>query len=307
MDLNLAWFTRHPWKEVLNNMKLSFKAHRHYSDYYKGKIDNRAVQVPEGYTSVFEDGFTDALDKKEWGFGMPWGDFHPQSLHQYYDNNGTLSYVDERGLVLELRNKPKTWIKSQLPEWRQSDKMPEEFTILSGVGFVHSKRTWQYGWFEAWIQLPEGQSYWPAYWFSGDKSWPPEIDVFEGYSHIGPNYEAKTLFNRFFTKPNRRIRYNLHYGSIENGTKDDYKSQDTPVAEATKRLVQYVCHWEKDFIRIYYDGILAMETTNPEVLRWYNASDATQYVVFNHGVHMDYPENPDESDMIIRSFKVYQK
>lgn len=305
MDLNFSQFLKHPFKEVLLNMIRLFRAEKHYATYKKGDV--REVKVPEGYDKVFSDYFLTHVDKDKWKYGMPWGDFHPQSLHQYYDNDGTLSYIDTNGLNLELKNLPKTWKKADLPDWRRSPEMPDEFTIPTGVGFISSKETWQYGWFEAWIQLPEGQSYWPAYWFSGLKSWPPEIDVFEGYSHMGPRYESYTLFNRWFKKPNRRIRPNLHYGQLEEGNKDDYSSYDIPVADATKRLVQYVCHWEKDFIRIYYDGLLILETKSKNVLQWFNKPDAQQYVIFNHGLHMDYPANPDESKMIVRSFNVYQK
>jgi hypothetical protein len=52
---------------------------------------------------------------------------------------------------------------------------------------------------------------------------------------------------------------------------------------------------------------LIFETKSHNVLQWFNRADARQYVIFNHGLHMDYPENPDESEMIIRSFNVYQK
>jgi hypothetical protein len=306
MDLNFGHYLLHPFKEVWNNMKLQIKAHKHYSNFYKGDTKNREVKVPEGYNLVFEDGFTGPLNMQEWRYAMPWGDFHPGSLHQYYDNDGTLSYVAPEGLILELRKIPKTFKKADLPDWRQGD-LPEEFTIPVGVGHVSTKKAWHYGWFEAWIQLPKGQSYWPAFWLSGIKTWPPEIDIFEGYSHIGPNYESYTLINRFLKKPNRRIRPNLHYGKTEDGTKTDYKSYDIPVAEATERLVHYACHWEHDFIKIYFDGILIMEVTNQEVLRWFNKEDAQQYVIINHGLHMGYPDNPDESAMIVRSFKVYQK
>jgi len=304
MNFNLSLFLKHPFMEALKNNVRLFKVEKHYKDY---KGEERMVTVPEGYGVVFNDNFDRPLNKDEWRYGMPWGDFHPNHLHQYYDNDGTLSYVAPQGLILELRNIPKTWKKSELPDWRQSPDMPEEFTIPTGVGFVSTKKTWQYGWIESWIKLPKGQSYWPAFWLSGLASWPPEIDIFEGYSHVGHSYEGYKLFDRFFKSPNRKIRPNLHYGSLENGTKDEYKSYDVPVADCTERFVQYVCHWEEEFIRIYYDGILVMETTDPKILYWFNKSDAAQYVIINHGLHMDYPKNPDESAMIVKSFKIYQK
>ena len=271
---------------------------------YQGEA--RSVQQPEDYTLVFRDLFNGPLNTEKWRYGMRWGDFHPDALYQYYDTNGTLSYVSTEGLVLELRNIPKTYIKRQLPEWRQSPNMPEEFTIPTGVGLVTSTEGWQYGWFEAWIKLPKGQSYWPAFWLSGVNSWPPEIDIFEAYSDQGPDYDGKFLFSKMKGK---RIQPNLHYGVVEEGTKKMYGPYDVPVADCTDRFVQYACHWERDFIKIYYDGALVFETTDPDVLKWYNREKDQMLVIFNHGRMKDQPNDglPYESAMIVKSFSVWQK
>lgn len=296
----------HPLKEVFRNTINLFRAAYHSLKYKDGQL--RQVLPPSNYEEVFVDNFDKPLDLNHWRYGQPWGDFHPQYLHQYYDSNGSVSYVSpDKGLVLELRKEAKTYRKSDLEPWRRSENMPDEFTIPVKIGMVSSRRSWQYGWFEAWIQLPEGQPYWPAFWLSGIASWPPEIDILEAYSHHGPKYEAPILFGKWFKKPNRKIQPNLHYGSIEENNKKDYKPVDVPVAKATERYVQYACHWEKDFIKIYYDGILVFETRNPEVLQWYNRSTDQQYVIFNHGLHEHSKIEPTESAMLIKSFKVLKQ
>lgn len=304
MDIRWIHFKKHPFKEVIKNLKNLWIAERRAKNY---NGEERKVFVPLEYSEVLKENFTKKLYVGDWRYAMPWGDFHPGYLHQYYDNDGTLSYCSPEGLVLELRKSPKTWKKSDLPEWRRSPDMPEEFTIPVGVGFVSTKKSWQYGWFEAWIKLPEGKSYWPAFWMSGQNSWPPEIDILEAYSYIGPKYDGFTLFEKWRKKPNRKIQPNIHYGSQEDGNQDNYRSYDVPVANCTERFVQYVCHWEKDFIRIYYDGSLILECTDPKVLKYFNREGDQMFVIFNHGLHQDYPENPDESSMIIRSFTIYQK
>ena len=294
---------KHNPKESLLNFIRKMRAHRRAKN-YQGEV--RSVQQPENYTLVFQDLFNQPLNTEKWRYGMRWGDFHPDALYQYYDTNGTLSYVSTEGLVLELRNIPKTYIKRQLPEWRQSPNMPEEFTIPTGVGLVTSNEGWQYGWFEAWIKLPKGQSYWPAFWLSGVNSWPPEIDIFEAYSEQGPDYDGKSLFGKMKGK---RIQPNLHYGVVEEGSKEMYGPYDVPVADCTDRFVQYACHWESDFIKIYYDGALVFETTDPDVLKWYNREKDQMLVIFNHGRMKDQPNGglPYESAMIIKSFSVWQK
>lgn len=303
--LSIKHLIKHGLKAYLKNTLGLIKAEINASRRKSGYGAKPAV-VPLGYQPVFVDEFNEKLSQDKWRYGMTWGDFHPDTLHQYYDNNGSLSYVSARGLTLELRKIPKTYKKADLPDWRTSKIMPEVFTIPVGVGMVSSKQAWQYGWFEAYVQLPEGQSYWPAFWLTGDNSWPPEIDIFEGYSHLGPKYNKPTIFGKQFESEHRKIQPNLHYGSVERGTKEQYRSYDVPVWNATGRYVQYVCHWERDFIKIYYDGTLIFETVDPEILKWYNTVTSSQHVVFNHGLHEHHTENPDESAMFIKSFKVYQ-
>ena len=303
--ITLKHFLRHGFVESFKNLVNCLKAYGRILGFNKGVTTK--IHPPLGYTQVFYDGFTSKLNRNNWRYGQPWGDFHPGSLHQYYDTDGTLSYVSPSGLILELRKIPKSYKKSEIPEWRKSPSMPEEFTIPVGVGFVSSKDSWRYGWFEALIKLPNGQSYWPAFWLTGENGWPPEIDILEAYSEIGPSYEGKLLFNKFFKKKDVKIQPNLHYGKIELNNKRDYGSYNAPVHLCTERVVQYVCHWESDFIKIYYDGILVMETRNQEVLKWFNEKYKRMYVCLNHGLHQDHTENPKESCMIVRSFRVWQK
>jgi len=304
INFNFNHFLKHSFKDTLENLKMAFKAERR-SKRYDGS--DRIAYPPWGYTTVFKDEFRTHLDTKAWGYGQPWGEFHPDNLSQYYDNNGTLSYTSTNDeLVLELRNKPKTWKLSTLPEWQKEASTKDKITIKTGVGMVHSKEAWKYGWFEAFIQLPEGQAYWTAFWLSGKHSWPPEIDIFEAYSHKGPRYD-KPRFFKWFNRPNQMISPNLHYGSVEGGTKGAYGARDIPVMEATKRSVQYACLWEEDKIEIYYDGIKVFQCTDPKILEHYNGKLSHQRIIINHGLHEAYSDNPKESEMYINRVKVMQK
>lgn len=304
--LGLKHIFKHKLRDTLDNFNFLNEAKRRSRSFNIIFRDGKTYPG-KGYKLVWEPDFTKTLNTEEWGFGMPWGDFHPEYLHQYYDNDGTLSYINKDGeLVLELRKRPKSWIKSKLPDWRTSDKMPSEFTIPVGVGFVHTKKSWKYGWFTADIKLPKGQSYWPAFWTASMNSWPPEIDILEAYSEKGPEYEGNTFFG-LFKKKGLQHRPNLHYGKIEDGTKDEYGAWDIPIAASTERFVQYALRWEKDLIEIYYDGIVVFRCTDPEILKWYNKEGSESYLIFNHGLHQDYPDNPNESAMLIKNIQVWQK
>lgn len=298
---------KHGLKEVFRNSLSSLR-----STYQSIFTPNRSGKVnpPSEYQMVFEDEFKTDLNMDLWRYGQPWGDFHPEHLYQYYDLGGKLAYTTPEGLVLELKNTPKTYIKSEFPPERYYDikNLPDQFTIPTGIGLVTTKIGWQYGWFETWVKLPEGQAYWPAIWLSGVNSWPPEIDILEAYSETGPKYDGFLLFKKFLKIRDKRIQPNLHYGKVEQGNKDFYGNYDVPVPRCTERFVQYVCHWEKDFIRIYYDGNLILETKNPEVLKWFNGPNDQMMMILQHGSNRYQPKgSPDESKMIVKSFRVWQR
>ena len=294
---------KHPIKEYIKNYKLRYKSYLQYRSKDKSHI-SRGVLPPLGYKQVFYDGFESTLDLDKWKLGQPWGRFHPSDLKQHYDIDGKETYISkENHLVLELRDRPLHVIKSELPEWRQNDDMEDEFTIPYAVGLVTSKESWLYGWFEAEIKLPKGTSLWPAFWLSGKHSWPPEIDIFEAYSNNGDLYSDKFLFKK---RDHVKIQPNLHYGVVEEGTKEMYGAYDVPVYDATNRFVQYACWWEKDFIRIYYDGMMVFECTNPEVLKWYNKNSSEQFIIINNGVYSE-KSKPNDCAMEIKKVKVYQK
>jgi len=289
MNIPFYHFKRHPFKEVIKNMLLNVKAYYHYITYNN---ENRQVISPRNYFLVFKDEFKNKLNTDVWRYSQTWGDYHPNHLGMHYDNNGQLAYTSNQGLVLELKRKP---------------RILDGHTIPNAVGLVNTKIGWQYGWFEGWIKLPKGQPYWLAFWLSGLTHWPPEIDIFEAYSHKGPLYDDYLLSDKWLKLPNQKIQPNLHYGVPEDKTYEQYGSFNIPVANVTDRFVQYVCHWEKDFIKIYYDGNLVFECRNPEVLKHYNGPTDQMHIILNHGVWTKGYENPDENPMIIKSIKVYQK
>ena len=293
---------KHPIRETINNYMLRLKA---FELYKQKPQEYREAARPEGYKRVFHDDFKSHLRfTDKWRFGMPWGDFHTGHLYQHFDNGGHEAYTTkDAGLVLETKHRPLHIIKSKLATWRQSSNLPEEFTIPYAVGLVSTKDSWHYGWFEANIKLPKGSSLWPAFWLSGAKSWPPEIDILEAYSKYGPEYNDRFLFKK---RPHVRIQPNLHYGVVEEGTKEMYGSYNVPVYDATNRYVHYACWGEKDFIRIYYDGNLVFECMDPDVLQHFNKSTHDQFIILNNGTQ-ETGYVPDESVMHVRSVSVYQK
>lgn len=304
MSLKLSHFKKHPLKQVIKNIILRQKAKSWFKSYKKGDV--RKIEPPKNYVSVFEDNFK-KLDKNTWRISQTWGEYHPNHLDQYYDTTGELLQITPDGLSIGIKKKPKTFFKKDNPELSKNPNIPEQFEIPVCVGLINTKVGWQYGWFESWIQIPRGQHFWPAFWLTGLNHWPPEIDIFEGYSDVGPNYEDFTLFGKWRKKKFQKIQPNLHYGSVEKETYKSWGAYNIPVADATERFVQWVCHWEKDFIRIYWDGILVFESTDKKILENYNSSTDQMHIILNHGLNYNNDKNPDEVPMLVKSVRVFQK
>lgn len=291
-------------KQDWKNKKNVRNARKWYDSYVYPEV--RKINPPTNYRVTFSETFSGMMNPDVWRYGQSWGLFHPANLSQYFDTDGTYTKFTPNGLTLQLRNVPKTFHNTDVPPWDRS-KVPEVFEIPTAIGILTSKIGWRYGWFDSWIQLAEGMWQWPAFWFSSLNSWPPEIDVVEGYSKVGPQYDDYTCLGFLNKKPGQKIEPTIHYGSVEEGSKESYGSYNVPVAEATRRFVQYVCHWEPDFIRIYYDGILVYEVTDPEMLKWFNDNTKnTMGVIFNAG-RFDLQNTPSESEMYVKCFNVYQK
>jgi hypothetical protein len=284
---------KHYLQRSLKNNLLNWKLQLKSWFRYKTNFNHSGKSTPPiEYELVYEENFDSHGEfEKNWRYAQPWGDFHPKTLWKYWPQTNEVAYLSSDGLVLENRLKPKTFIKSELPIWRQKESLPDEFTINWASGLISSKQSWEHGWFEAEILLPTERGMWSAFWLSGVDSWPPEIDIFEAYTDEDVN--------------NILIRPNIHWGSVEKGTKKVYGAPKFKLKKPNHRYVKYACHWTKDFIKFYYDGHLVQVCNNSKMLKDLSSK---QYIIFNNGIKKPkdiYP--PIESAMVVRNFKVYQK
>lgn len=278
----------------MKNKFLQFKSKLRYLFNIKQKEVKKT-----GYNLVFDQSF-DSIENVSnyWRFQQPWNWFHPSNLHEYHDKDLIDTKINDNLLHLFATKNPITINKSELPDWVQTDEMTETFSINNRIGIITSKHTWKYGIFEAELFLPNGKNLWPSFWLTGAETWPPEIDIFEAYSKESRNYEKKWLLKK---RKNSAIEVNLHYGNVEENTKTEYSAIYYPIKNID-RFIKFTLHWERDFIKIYYDGHLVFFTKDKEILKWY---DQEMMVILSNGtVNTDIDES---SLMLIKSFKIYQK
>ncbi len=153
---------------------------------------------------------------------------------------------------------------------------------LGGHGFTSGLLTTEhsfaftYGYVEMRARLPAGKGLWPAFWLlPADRSWPPEIDVFE------------VLGDR----PDR-----LHMAI--HTTRGLTEGTDAEVGDLSRDFHVYGVDWEPERVRWYLDGRQVFEAPTPADLH------RPMYLLIDLAVGGTWPGAPDESTRFPAEMKV---
>jgi beta-glucanase (GH16 family) len=156
---------------------------------------------------------------------------------------------------------------------------------------VSSKFHFKYGRLDVEAILPKGKGLWPAIWTTAYDSWPPEIDIVEGYSEDRDNYGNLVI-------PGIRLQSNVHYKEGENnrniGGRNHWMWKNP-----TKHKIKYSLLWTPEKIEIFYNDCKVRSVDDPKILEGFNNS-AGQYIVLNNAIQ---PEKWDggTSEFIVSS------
>lgn len=257
---------------------------------------NTVINPPKGYSYFVHSDLKNTIDTDFWLPQYHWGQFHHSNGKpiQYCDNSLKYTKATDEGTYLYCKNDPIKIDKKSLNPWFWVDELPETIDIPYSIGLLTSRMAFKYGWFKIEAKLPKGKNLWPSFCLAGTDTWPPEISILDAYSDIDENYSSSTLFK----KPFNRIHPSLYYGNKKNNIR--WKGYDVYVDKANERFVQYVCWWERDFIKIYYDGVKIFETFDKKILKQFNQP---MMVVLNNGIINTQAE---ERAFIIKNFEVWK-
>ena len=115
---------------------------------------------------------------------------------------------------------------------------------------MNTRRSWQYGWFEARLKVSDAKGSWPAFWMMPQnyKTWPGdgEIDIME--------YAISTQGK---DKSSSSIHCNAY-----NWPKGTQKTHVQPVSKAATEFHVYALEWTADQMRFYVDGNLHLTFKN---------------------------------------------
>lgn len=222
-----------------------------------------------------------------------WGYTHPDYNLSWYDPS--LPYIDTDGcMVLGI------------------DDRETEFTADNGevmhrrwaTCYVRTFSEQKYGKWEFEMKCPKGKNLWPALWLASDSSWPPEIDVMEGWSEKDDTYKKNCL--------QKHIYPTLHW--IDNGNHIAKRGFCTWKwrLDCTGGFDKYTLEWKPDVIRILYNGKTVMKCKNKGILDGFNDSSNLMHAILQINVGESFCDDDfvdylrSGSPMKIRNFE-YQE
>lgn len=251
----------------------------------------------------------------EWMPRQKWGTMHPDHPNKWYGEESVR--IDDAGnlalsVVYEPRNideKNNHFVK---PAPCDLKKPHSDFRC----GLVRTVESFSYGDFIIKCNLPKGKKLWPSFWFGSDEAWPPEIDVFEGYS--GPDSDYKIEYdnrkcnigawwsNMVRRKLYIRVEPNIHYYSAKNSHLMVGPEQPSIGYYNFDGENEFRLEWRKNHISIYHNGHRVMHETRKKVLDCFNGK--TIHPIINLVVTDDYQLKDIISTypLVISEFKYIQ-
>ena len=217
----------------------------------------------------------------EWLTQERWGQYHPSKDFCYYDPKA-VSIDENQKLTLKTHFNPKTFKGKK---------------INVGVGLISCVEKFSYGYFEIEAKLPKGKNLWPAFWMWSFESWPPEVDIFEGYTRDKGSYFS---FNKKNPLGFWKVETNIHLGSQPDNYSLGSKTHWLGFKNPSKTYNKYACLWVEDKIEIYFNDRLVRKITDEETMS--QLKGKTMNVIINN--HVDY--NIDTTSKSQSEFKIKQ-
>lgn len=219
----------------------------------------------------------------DWRLREEWGSYHPDHTYKWTDPEATEIRSDG---ILDLKT-------------RHNPRQFGDLTIPTGCGLVCSIEGFDFGTFEIEAQLPYGKNLWPAFWLSPLDQWPPELDVFEGYSKKNPNYRNFDLFNPFKwykIESNAFLSNPKPYRML--GARRGFLLKDP-----TKNFISYKVDWFPDKFVIYWDNRKVRTITDPELMKEFSQLRGRIRVLINTNVTREYiPETSEVTHYLVKKF-----
>ena len=228
----------------------------------------------------------------KWSTKERWGQVHADKLYCWY-NAKCVNVDDYEYLHLLTKKDPKKF------RVKQGNSQSTIESPIS-VGLISSKEMFGYGYFEIEAKLPTGPNLWPAFWMWSSNSWPPEIDIFEGYTD---NRNGYLKFNRFNPLGFWNLQSNFHYKDLKTGKNANSKAKTHYIGlkNPATNFIKYGLKFTPDEITIFYNG-KAVRSLDKSLFPYFK--DHKMNVIINNSVSSGINvEDENYSDFTVKYFK----
>lgn len=213
-----------------------------------------------------------------WKQDMPGGDkMHPCNPYRYYHPDSTR--ISNNKLELNVFKNPR-FVK----RWDGNT-----YDCKYSCGLVRSEECFSYGTYTLYCILPKGVNLLPAFWLTNEKTWPPEIDIFEGYPNACGGYWTPSIRpHKPLLKQGYAIESNIHYGTAKDRIKAGATGCETKVLfNPSSEVNKYSLEWTSEYIVIRYNNTIVRyvdERTNWPLFKQLN-EHPWMYVIFDNVIH----------------------
>jgi len=222
----------------------------------------------------------------EWLTHEVWGRAKYSQPHQWMDS--TCVIVRDDNLQLVTKYSPTT-LEVMNPNTQQAETIRPKI----GIGLVSCQYPFHFGEYEIEVKMPEGKDLWPAIWLYSLESWPPEIDIMEGYTNHRKSYWRWNM-------PPYSLKSNFHYrdeGLKEIGAKNIWVGFRNPA----KRFIKFTMRWTPDEIKIGAGNWWSRRISiSGDIMKHYQQP---MRFLLNNGTTADHPVGSPISIFEIKSFK----
>lgn len=219
----------------------------------------------------------------EWIMKERWGISHPEKPWAIYSND-CVSIDNEDNLILTIKNT------------KQRDVF---YTGL--VSTTRNNPVFKYGEYTWIAKMPIGKNLWPALWMWSWDSWPPEIDIVEGWTNnIGGYFKVSNK------KPLLRwnIQSNIHIKDGNNIQRDfpEFWNWSIMSKNPYKDFIEYTMKWYKDRVEFYYDKILVRTVKDNAIMDYINSVSGMNIIMDIYPTAR-YKTNQIKSPLYIKKFE----
>lgn len=221
-----------------------------------------------------------------------WGDTHPDDPNTWFDENLPYISEDDNSVKLGIKYEPKSFIDTD------GNRIVKDW----GKCLVRTINEFKYGTFEWIADVPYEKWYGTGLWLASDYSWPPEIDIMEGYSGKRGNYRKNLIFTDIIPT--------CHWSKDCDTEKEHLHKTKRNVLSCyfnKKGHDKYSVEWTPDYVCVRYNDKIVKTFREKELLEHLNKTDVKMHAKMStqicDGWNMNDYNNAKDLEFKIYSFK----